>query len=78
VADRRSVVASEEEEVMENCERGRVQHPATHLEIVQLSDDGGRYTDRTRVCRDHFWSKRQYERVGEGTQEVHTVTRRAL
>jgi len=65
---------------MENCQRGRVQHPATHLEIAQMSDDSGRYTDRTRVCQDHFWSKRKYERLAEYVpgQEVHSVTRRQL
>jgi hypothetical protein len=68
------VVASEEEEVMD-CERGRVTHPATHLEIAQVSDGGGRFTDRTYVCKDHQWSKRAYENTGV---ECHSVMRKRV
>jgi hypothetical protein len=59
-----------------NCERGRVTHPATHLEIAQMTDDNGRFTDRTKVCLDHAWTKRQYEATGAG--ECTMVTKRRL
>ena len=63
---------------MRYCERGRVAHGATHEEVVKVVDGGESYTDRTLVCRDHFMSKGEYARVGEGSQEVKSVTRRQL
>ena len=61
-----------------DCERGRVAHPATHLEIAQMSDSGGRFVDRTYVCRDHFWTKGAYDRAADAYGECHNVTRRPV
>lgn len=61
---------------MNNCDRGRVQHPATHLEIAQMTDGNGRYTDRTKVCLDHTWTKQKYS--NESGEECTMVTRRRL
>lgn len=62
--------------VMKDCERGRVKHPATHLEIAQMSDDGGRFTLRTDICLDHAWTARDY--AAGSTLECHSVQRRRL
>jgi hypothetical protein len=62
---------------MQNCDGGRVQHPATHVEVAQMEDSEGRFTIRRRVCASHARTKQNYTDDSAGATCVN-VTRRKL